>query len=67
MSSKQTVVATLRITRKNAFELLAKGKYQEASSLAHDALQQLPKGFQNPDSAALHLIAATAYWTAKAA
>jgi hypothetical protein len=70
MSSKQTVVATLRIARKLAFELLSKGQYKEASKMAHDALYQIPKlgkGMRNPDVAALHLIAATAYYAAKAA
>lgn len=64
MSAKQTVVRTLSITRKVAFDLLRKGQFEKASTMAHDALLQVPKGISTPDTVALHLIAATAYYAA---
>jgi len=66
MSSTSTILRTLPITRKIAFRLLRAGKYKKASDMAHDALLQVPKRIKTPDTEALHVIAATAYYAAEA-
>jgi len=66
MSSTQMIVRTLPITRRAAFKLLRAGKFKKASAMAHDVLLQVPKRIRTADTDALNVIAAVAYYAAKA-
>lgn len=59
--STRAIHKTLEITTDFAFNLLRKGKYRRASTVAHDALRQLPpKIRRSADAKFLRMIGASA-------